>query len=716
MLKKLFRILDKNKHIVLLALAVFVAYFIINLSVSGPAILSDEIAYLTKAATIAGFRPDNANSWFAGYSFVLAPLFWFQFDPKIVWVGVMAINALLFSISFGLLFVLLRRLFPAKPKKNLLLAVAISAIYPAWIAISGYAYVTPLFILVYLCSILLLLKLSLNNIWSVLPFSLSIGILYWVHPIAVSPIVASIVILLFLSSRIRSYKYVTLHILIVLILVLIYQKLFHPWINDLMTPASMIQDNHYAEVTRSLSRLITPKIWLNAIVMLLGHVYYLLIATFGLVAVFIVYIFGKFPSSIKVKQINQRLSTEVYILLSLLGALLVGVMLLVLFLDNLSFRRDHWIYGRYTEMLLLPALAISLVVGIKRKVLLSAAAAVVLIGGLLSLYTAWVPANSYLAQVTVLAFWPLAIYHKTQFLLWGIIGAVGICCLAFSHNKTRGPAVILIMIVLLPITTISNLNWHKATYDYFSKPSGLVEYIKAQQEGVSCIGIDPDGGGELKLDNPHFVNYRLYIYYLYKFNLKRMTLNDWLRSTCSAYLTYSPLSSINKDDANLVGRDEKTNLYLIVKDKLLGTTINVDTPRFYLNTNSHTSNTLCILSNCFDRSAQELKEFMGVAGEYKERSIIANGNGGVLFFGPYKPIKAGKYALRIQGSFDDAQGASIEIVDGAKKYLESPIQNTDRGEIALNFELKEDTAALEIRVLVDERSGIEIGNYTIESR
>ena len=118
---------------------VFIAFFLISLRFTGPAYLSDEIGYLTKAIAISGDPVSFPTKWYGGYSFFLAPVFIVLGSPKVEWYGIMAINALLWSLSAGLLYSLLRNLFKNRRPSTVLLVVALSMMYPSWLIVSGYA-------------------------------------------------------------------------------------------------------------------------------------------------------------------------------------------------------------------------------------------------------------------------------------------------------------------------------------------------------------------------------------------------------------------------------------------------------------------------------------------------------------------------------------------------------------------------------------------------
>ena len=51
-----------------LMLTIFLTYWLFSSQYTGPAYLSDEIGYLTKAAAFAGYPVDMASHWHGGYS------------------------------------------------------------------------------------------------------------------------------------------------------------------------------------------------------------------------------------------------------------------------------------------------------------------------------------------------------------------------------------------------------------------------------------------------------------------------------------------------------------------------------------------------------------------------------------------------------------------------------------------------------------------------
>ena len=87
-------------------------YYTLNFSFEGPAFLSDEVGYLSKAATLAGWTINLHTGWHGGYSFLLAPSFLLFEEPARIFRAAVITNACLWTVSFACLWGVLRKLYP----------------------------------------------------------------------------------------------------------------------------------------------------------------------------------------------------------------------------------------------------------------------------------------------------------------------------------------------------------------------------------------------------------------------------------------------------------------------------------------------------------------------------------------------------------------------------------------------------------------------------
>ena len=115
-----------------------------NWSSLGPVYLSDTVAYLVNAAILAGHHVDAMGSWHAGYSILLAPLF-FMDDPFWIWKSVQIVNAALVGLAVFLSGALFDQLRPDLDRLSRAVCLVVIILYPAFSAIAGYAYSSSIF-------------------------------------------------------------------------------------------------------------------------------------------------------------------------------------------------------------------------------------------------------------------------------------------------------------------------------------------------------------------------------------------------------------------------------------------------------------------------------------------------------------------------------------------------------------------------------------------
>ena len=133
---------DHRRSRISVVFIIGIIFWLLSSTYQGPAYLTDEIGYLTKAAAIAGFSVDGASSYHGGYSFFLAPLFLIFKSPFAIWQGIMVLNSLFWCCTFLLLLKLSDNLFPEVSESEKKTALIITAFYPACISMCGYAFVS----------------------------------------------------------------------------------------------------------------------------------------------------------------------------------------------------------------------------------------------------------------------------------------------------------------------------------------------------------------------------------------------------------------------------------------------------------------------------------------------------------------------------------------------------------------------------------------------
>ncbi|NLY09867.1 MAG: hypothetical protein GXZ11_08315 [Tissierellia bacterium] len=400
------------KYLLLLSLGVFLIYWLFNRQYTGPAYLSDEIGYLSKAAAFAGYPVDMASSWHGGYSLILSPLFIIFSDPYLIWQAIMIINAILWACSFVILFCLLNKCFPGKNFRSILGTVLICAIYPSWITMSGYAFSTSCFVLFYMLSIIALQKIDISKAWTVLPHSLLAGFLYWIHPTGLAVMVASFLVVFVLSWNKRSFISLVLNSSTIVIMLVVYKFGVHEWLAAIMTPEGYTASDHYGSITEVFGNFFNFDFWKTWVPIFFGQMSYLLIASFGLVYVAIGEIWDRLKEGLHSFNSKEWLinSTMLFCFLSVLGVLLMGSLY---FASNSLLRTDIVIYGRYSEMVLLPLLGIGVLSSWRFRHLFRSVLIILLSTLLVTIYTCTTDIGNYNNLVNIQSFWPQAIYKQS---------------------------------------------------------------------------------------------------------------------------------------------------------------------------------------------------------------------------------------------------------------------------------------------------------------
>ena len=543
---------------VIIGLLIFVIYLSINIGVTGPQYLSDEVSYLDKASTIAGSVVHASTSWYAGYPLLLSPAFFLFSNPFVEWKAVLVINALLWAGSAALLYFMLRRLHPKKRTSIIAIVTLASFAYPAFSTMSGYAFATSGFVFFFMASLAALMKSGFKRPgWLVLAVMLG-GYLYWIHPIGAIFVGLLLLLLVAKAAVAKRLSYAVYGILLIIIAAT-YQLLVQPAVDAAMSAGGGAVDTHYLSTLHTIfSTIATPQFFLNLLVLLVGLVLYVCIATFG-IAVYaaIPYLKECFRGRSAWKSLLEDpvRATVALIITSVIGVILVAAIATA---GTSPIRADQWIYGRYTEMYLLPLIGIGLLSAWKFRTGLYIALATVLGGFLLTHFTN--PVNSALNsinEVNIQGFWPLIFLRHAQanYLFWFCLGAIGILAIGFLGSPKRKIG-LLVLAPLLALTFIVNMGWHQGLLATYSAPSGLYKTITSNYSPDTCIGYTTGTDVDERLS--------LYSYYLHNYDLRPMTYQTWLESDCSGpYLTFT--LSPSTEDVEIIGKETQSGLYMVVK-------------------------------------------------------------------------------------------------------------------------------------------------------
>jgi hypothetical protein len=538
------------------SVAIGCAYLAVSWHISGPAYLEDEIGYLTNAAFLAGHRIDAASSFHAGYSLFIAPTFLFS-DPSLVWKGVLTINAVLWAANFVMLYKIMRRLLPHTDERRVLAATIVSALYPTWIVSSAYAFATTAFVAVFLASILALFLWKRDNPVSILPHSILIGYLYWVHPTGAAVALASVLVVALDCWQRRDAKPIVLHLASVIALVVAYQRGVHPWIVSAMTPSGYAAQSHYPTLASALETLVTAHGLAVSSLLLFGQFAYFVVASFGIAFVGLIFCMREAltPRGDVHSSAPQGDARVVYLLI---GTAPIAVMALasISFFQNENFEGNYWIYGRYLEGAILPVLVIGFAVFRADIRLVVLSIYLVATGLLLDLM---VPSGAEHNIVNTVSFWPQYLSANAGFFVWMLIGALAVAGVARYGRRVA----IALMVLTFPLSVYRQTVWHDWLVTNFSMPSSLVQTIRNTVPSGSCVGVNP----VLPAGATFFQSerYHLNSFYLFDYAYRRMSPAEWLQQCNGPYLSYN-VSGLNEiAGIHAVARDPESGLLLFKK-------------------------------------------------------------------------------------------------------------------------------------------------------
>lgn len=698
-----------------MATAVSVAYYVANLGTSGPAYLADEIGYLNNAAFFGGRFSDGASSYYAGYSMLLSPLFFFLSDPQLLWRGVTAINALMWGGVFLLLTSMVVRLFPGVHKGKMLLLVAVTAAYPSNVTMSGYAFSQSAVALFYMVAVYAMLMIEPSRYRSALPHALAVGFLCWIHPTGYAVLVASLTVLGVQAVRSGSYRAVLAAASVSITVALIYKGVVDPWRVAQMGGGDAASAGHYPAVGSVVASFLSFDPWIRVIGMIVGQMSYALIATFGFVLLGAARVFQLARSAFSSDGVGRIISGEPVVLafaiLSLVGCIALGAIGFTAL--NLS-GKSHWIYGRYLDPVLLPLFAVGLFSTIRSKKWL-----ILLTAVLVALAGAWIasslPVNEGFNRVNVAGFWPAAIFPEATFGRWFLIGAVGLIVVGGAPKLMACVA----LLVFFATCVSWQLKWHRSVINYHSTPSEFLDFIRGNFDG-GCIYFDD--GFYPEDAKPHSVKRQrreLYSFYLYDYDyVRRSNSSEWRQVCDGPILTYDA-SVARVPGVTALAAERRTGLRLMAKG-------DVSRFRYPRRTDGQSMGSgwlvqydaECFSSDvCFYASGADLSRHSQV-GKLDARGLLTTGRGGYLLFGPYINLPKGSYELIVTGDARSASTVVVDVTSGSAEtvHAKAGVEPIADKLVRLTFDLEQGVERVEIRVKVGPSDELLVKKYVLKGR
>jgi len=682
---------------------------------NGPAFLDDELGYLVNAIFLSGHKIDGASSYHAGYSLLLAPLFLLFDDTSIIWQGAMLINSILFGVSFYFVNRLIVSWDHEISACKRALVILLVSLYPTWVTMSGYVFTTPAFVALFMGSLISLISALKKDGKGLYLFTIWIGLLYWIHPIALAAAGASTIALgAWLIRKRKSFLIYFSHIVGCVGLIALYKYVLHPALSNAMTPEGYQANSHYPSTSIIIEKMQGIQFWWRIGMDLIGEVSYFLVSTLG------VALFGSYHVTQQIIRRDESEKWKAYVGIYFLGALLG-----VIFMGAINFsliethekRIDEWIHGRYLDSVCMPILTISLLVFIgsdwrKRFSLLSTCLSLVILGAcIIYLIYENYPPNEYYSMMTVASFWPQYAFPELQSVgLLMLVGAVGIVLTYTVGRVALALGVPLIFMMSLP--SQEKAHWEMLG-SFNAMPTALVEIIRANVPPGTDISFDSVSLS----DNPsqfHKERLSVYKYYLYDYRYRRVSKKGWSEDSSDLILTYWPSNYV--DIGIEVARETRSGLSLMKKKSVPDFDISEDTPAYGVIIKDSGSE---LIAERATITAGELIKMTQV-GKFLKDSLFSENQAGYLFFGPYIELGKGDYKLTLFGDFAEAHSAVLDVVgsSGEGTFFGAKFSGKDcsQGAIDFEFSLPEDVSNLEIRLHVSDKDIVSFNRYVIEKK
>lgn len=490
-------------------------------------VMRDEAGYLANAAALAGHAFDGANSYHAGYSLLILPAFVLFDDPLSVYRCVQAINILLAALAVLIVHGLLRDLFPEERRARLLLALAVAAAYPAWFVLSPLAMsengMVPAFCLAAWCCMQVARKGGVHWIvWGVV-----CGFLYFVHPTALATLAAALLVGIVLAGARGEWKWLAAFVASIASMLFLYAAVIEPWLITRLSVQGYPPLLHYPGMASALQPLMSMAGLLGLARRVGGHAFYVIVGSVWLAWFAAAFAADRIRVDARARRIGPETAVIAFVVLAVLGVLaLSGLTFAALHGDRL----DHWMYGRYVEGVLMPALAIGAVVACRvgralMPGMLVAAAGAALVSGI----------NTPINTLNVSALWEMALAPSGPAAIWWLLGAIaaGVIWLV-PWNAIR---VGILVATFAGATILAYTRFLQPCHDIYAERYMLANFVRQHVSPVpTCVGID---ARRREAPEDFEVAWAKYGAHLFDHGLRRITPEEWLASCDGPLISWS---------------------------------------------------------------------------------------------------------------------------------------------------------------------------------
>ena len=674
-------------------------------------VLHDEYGYWASAAFFAGKDWSAVTSYTSyysyGYGFLLAPLTFFMNNASYMYKAAIVLNALMLTASYFIAITCIRRLFKDIQPIWVYIIALVCTIYSNNLIQAQITWSeTLLYLLFWIITWLLISLYEEPKIWKLVAMAITTVYSYMVHQRSLGVVVAVLIIIAIMKMTKRiSWKQILIFTVAFVVMIVL-----HVYLKDLVKTELYLDGviksmnaNDFGGQTSKITAIFTSiDGFIRALVGFLGKTFYLSAGTFGIMIVGIYYSLKKM-----IKHEND-LITYVCSLGFMSVFFSLGINTVFMLYGS---RLDCVIYGRYTEFVVGPMLAMGCAVLYKQLIQLKE---------LISLYA-----------LTIAAAIAVAVYMQHMDTLnYNSICAVSLY-LFFRGITNRIQPFIRMVPVLLTVFGLFALFYHvrqRETKEWFMtlclSISGifwittsiylaplLEVYDFKEIQNIPQLIEQYSDDENIRIEyitdkndiDSRFIEYFRFLMPDAEINyhpLEQLTTYDknaWiLRNTQDEFYML--------DEYHIVARWDTMEL-LIKKDHPSVERMNQDNIFYYGKDNTLFFTRSDVMSQNQDDDAIEWK---------------SNGTEGYFVYGPYMMLGEGEYQLEIDLSVlinadkkIESPKIHVDVYNSGEILGEKYIEQEGRTMLKLPFVIKEEKDSVEFRIKVNENVIVKIEQFKI---
>ena len=354
-----------NNRLCIICLIILFMIQIVFLEQYNGTIFADELGYWGTAAFI------NNKNW----SYVLSQISYYSYIYGLIFAIPMALglsfdvlykvsiifNVICNLISFVFSCKVVHALYPKHTRNQNVIIAFLASLYSGTLALSQASWTESLLILIFWCSIYLLVKLIREpSYFRVIVFALCISFGFVVHLRYVTVLIVGggMLLLLFCTKKIDARKLIVSYAIICL--VIIAHTLFKDYIiTNVFENNILVANNDFSSASSRIRQIFSVKGLENFVISFLGKVTYLMISTCMVGVIGLEIMLSQVIKTIKKWNLSKTIDDNTYVHTYVSASFIAMLLLCTIYILDAS-NRGYLFYGRYIEVLFGPLLIIGI--------------------------------------------------------------------------------------------------------------------------------------------------------------------------------------------------------------------------------------------------------------------------------------------------------------------------------------------------------------------